>query len=254
MSWPKKLLKPFSLFPVRVRRGPARGAWWSLYPCSAYWRLGGNDAEVEAVIQKYGSRPGSTCWDMGAHFGIYAVGMAMAVGPRGRVDAFEPDPVSFRRLGWHRRINRLHQLRLHEAAASDTNGEAGLYQYESFGGTSSHLPYTNETLEGVPCRTITKVRLDDWVGAGILGLPDFIKMDIEGHAGPALRGMEQTLASAHPVILVAIHTGEEFEQVSSILQRLDYACSPVSGTPSGDPDGKYFGELLCLPRNTTGAS
>lgn len=254
MNWLKKILEPFSLFPVRVRRGPAKGAWWSLYPCSAYWRLGGNDAEVESVIQKYGTRPGSTCWDMGAHFGIYAVGMALAVGPRGRVDAFEPDPVSFRRLRWHHRINRLHHLHLHEVAATETSGDARLYQYESFGGTSSHLPYTNETLEGVPYRTVAKVRVDDWVGAGILGRPDFIKMDVEGHAGPALRGMEQTLASAHPVILVAIHTGEEYQQATEFLGSLDYMCQTVSGTPTGTPDGKFFGELLCLPRDPSTAS
>lgn len=254
MKFLRKLIEPFFFLPVRVRRGPAKGAWWSLYPCSAYWRLGGNDAEVESVIQKYGTRPGSTCWDMGAHFGIYAVGMALAVGPQGRVDAFEPDPVSFRRLRWHRRINRLRHLHLHEAAATDTSGDARLYQYESFGGTSSHLPYTNETLEDVPYRTVTKVRIDDWVGAGILSRPDFIKMDVEGHAGPALRGMQQTLTSAHPVILVAIHTEEEFQQVSDLLGTLDYGCHTVSGTPAGNPAGSHFGELLFLPGGPTRAT
>jgi len=250
----RKLIDPFFHLPVRVRRGPAKGAWWSVYPYSAYWRLGGNDAEVESVIKKFGSRPGSTCWDMGAHYGIYAVGMVMAVGPQGRVDAFEPDPVSCRRLRWHRRINRLDNLHIHEAAATDSGGNARLYQYDAFGGTSSHLPYTNETLQGVPYRTVTKVRIDDWIDAGILGLPDFIKMDIEGHAAPALRGMERTLAAAQPVILVAIHTGEEYQQVMEFLGSLDYKCRTVSGTPAGTPDGIFFGELLCLPWDQSAAA
>src|SRR4051812_11544121 len=38
--------------PVKVRHGLARGAWWSIYPHSAYWRLGGNDACVEEALRQ----------------------------------------------------------------------------------------------------------------------------------------------------------------------------------------------------------
>lgn len=248
------LIKPLSLLPVKVRRGLARGAWWSLYPHSAYWRLGGNDADVEAIIRKYGTRPGGTCWDIGAHYGIYAIGMALATGPQGRVDAFEPDPVACRRLRWHRRLNRLDHLRVHEVAVTDRTGDARLYQYEEFGATTSHLPYTHETLEGVPSTLVSKIKIDDWVDSGKLSAPGFIKMDVEGHAGPALRGMQQTLASAHPVILVAIHTEEEFQQVTGLLSSLDYGCHTVSGTPAGNPAGSHFGELLFLPGGQTPAT
>src|SRR5713226_6755785 len=75
-------------FPVKVRKGIARGARWTLFPYSSYWR-GHTEADVEQAIRLHGSIVGAACWDLGAHFGIYAVGMAMAVGATGQVAAFE---------------------------------------------------------------------------------------------------------------------------------------------------------------------
>ena len=233
--------------PVRVRRGLARGAWWSLYPHSSYWRLGGNDPHVEDVLRRHAARPGAVCWDLGAHHGIYAVGLALAVGPAGRVEAFEPDPVSFRRLRWHRRLNRLEQLHPHRVAASARTGPARLYQYDDFGGTTSHLPHPGESLAGAAHREIATAALDEWVDSGRLRVPDFVKIDVEGHAGPALAGMRRTLAARLPVVLLAIHHEAEETTARAVLEPLGYRLAPAAPELAARLARDHFGEILCLP-------
>ncbi len=233
--------------PIKVRRGIAHGAWWSLYPHSAYWRQGGNDAGVEAMLRQHAIRPANVVWDLGAHYGIYSVGIARHIGPNGRVESFEPDPVSFRRLQWHRRLNRLSNLHIHQVAASDQTGQARLYQYDDFGATTSHLPYPDEGVADVPFREIRTVALDDWVEAGRIKPPGFIKIDVEGHAGQALRGMLRTLISYRPILLLAVHDKNEHDSSLSILTSHDYECRPVTFGVTPSFQDSFFGELICLP-------
>lgn len=86
--------------PVTVKKGLAQEARWTLFPCSAYWR-GDIESDVEPAVRLYGCIRGATCWDLGAHFEIDTVGMAMAVGSEGQVVGFEPDPISFKRCQRH---------------------------------------------------------------------------------------------------------------------------------------------------------
>ena len=78
-------------WPVQVKSGIAAGARWTLFPWSAYWR-GTQEPAMHRVLQSFGDMQGWSCWDLGAHFGIYSVGLARLVGPQGQVAAFEPNP------------------------------------------------------------------------------------------------------------------------------------------------------------------
>lgn len=237
-------------FPVKVQRGLAHGAWWSIYPSSAYWRLGGNDPDVETALTRHAAHKNYICWDIGAHHGIYAVGLARAVGPDGRVEAFEPDPVSAGRLRWHKRLNRLSHLHIHEVAASEKSGEARIYQYNGFGATTSHLPFAGETLAHVPSAPIKIIRLDDWLREGRIRPPNFIKIDVEGHGVAALSGMKETLQNHRPIVLLAVHTAEERDRGSALLQELGYQLEPVSPATGIEIKERAFGELICLPQDS----
>lgn len=239
------LIEYLGRVPVVVRRGLAKGAWWSAYPSSAYWRLGGNAPEVETALRRHAVKPGGVFWDLGAHFGIHAVGMARLLGPDGRVEAFEPDPVSRRRLAWHRRINRLPTLRIHAAAVSDRSGTARLCHYEDLGSTTSHLPYPGEPLDGVASCEVQTVAPDDLVAAGVLRPPDFVKIDVEGHGHAALAGMRATLETHRPGLIVGIHHEPEYRASLSLLGTFGYSLEAL-----GDArrlHGDFFGDLLCLP-------
>src|SRR5471030_3056217 len=97
---------PLQYWPVTVRAGLAKGARWTAFPFSANWRIGG-ESDVAHCVARAGDLGGASCWDLGAHFGIHTIGLAMCVGPSGQEAGFEPDPVAFRKLSRHVRMNGL---------------------------------------------------------------------------------------------------------------------------------------------------
>jgi FkbM family methyltransferase len=235
-----------SLWPVRVRGGVADGARWTFFPWSSYWR-GRYEPRVQAALLALngGSITGWSCWDLGAHFGIYAVGLARRVGPSGQVAAFEPSRDSFERLCRHARLNRLSWLKTYQAAVSDQSGTAQFYTLGEQVGTGAHLPYDGEPLQAhsVPVPVAT-LRLDDLVARGEIRPPQFVKIDVEGHAHRALGGMRGALERHRPIIIVSIHSDAEGAGVMAILTSLGYTFAPIE--PGAQPPW-YGPDLLFTP-------
>jgi FkbM family methyltransferase len=214
-----------SYFPVRVRAGLARNAKWTIAPFSSNWRHGG-DGDVAAgfkylALQR--SIPGSCCWDFGAHFGIETVGMAMQVGPKGKVFAFEPDPVAFARLTYHVRRNQLAQVEAFNVAVSDGPGLLRLACHSHWGSAQSRVAHDGDIV--IDC-----VAPDDMVAAGKLRLPDFIKVDIEGHGGNALKGSILSIRQSRPIIVFSIHSPHELAMARSVLEPSGYRRVSRSGS------------------------
>jgi FkbM family methyltransferase len=234
--------------PVTVRGGAAKGARWTLFPWSSYWR-GVHEPALQAAIGRLGEGDirGWNCWDLGAHYGIYSVALALRVGPAGHVAAFEPNPESFARLERHRRMNRLTWLKTIPSAASDHTGHAELLTYGELDSTSTHLRYDGETAgaNAAPIG-IRTVRLDDLVQRGELRLPQFVKVDVEGHAHKALAGMSASLAAGRPSLIVAFHSPEEVAGVLGVLKPLGYRWEAIVPPPAG-PATMIGGDYLFRP-------
>lgn len=234
-------------WPVRVRSGFAAGARWTLYPWSAYWR-GTHEPVMQETLAGLGDMTGWNCWDLGAHYGLYSIGFARRTGPTGEVAAFEPNPLSFARLERHRRMNDLGWLKLFNAAVSDRAGEAEFYTYGNLESTTTHLPYENETPgpDTKPIR-VPLLRLDDLVAAGTLRAPNLVKIDVEGHAHRALAGAREALAQSRPIVVVAIHSSDEFAGCEAALSPLGYARRRIE-THSGSPDEVVGHDFLFSPK------
>lgn len=209
--------------PVPVLKGPARGKWWTLYPYSAYWRLGGHEPEMDAAIDAAGDLRGKVAWDMGAHFGIYSLVLACLVGDRGQVAAFEPDSVSYSRLEKHMAMNQADNVVTFNAAASDVSGESFIVVDTGAGSTTSHLLYQGEqTDESTKTQRIECLRADDLVEAGRIKCPDLIKLDVEGHGAQALQGGAKSIASSLPCVVASTHSSQEVEGIRRVLEPLGY--------------------------------
>ena len=232
--------------PVRVRKGVAAGAWWTIYPWTSYWR-GKHEPAVQDAVLALGDLTGKACWDLGAHYGLYSVGLARRVGPTGEVAAFEPNPVSFRRLELHTRRNHLAWLKLFRAAASDRNGTDELLTYGTLDQTSTHLAYEGEikSADSAPIE-ISTVRLDDLVAAGRIRTPHFVKVDIEGHAHKAFAGASETIRRSRPIVIAAFHSPAEKAGVEQVLNPLRYSVEPLPTAVAGDRK-EWFGDYLCRP-------
>ena len=219
--------------PVRVRSGIAVGARWTLHPFSSYWR-GTHEPAVQSLLMELGGGDiqGWNCWDIGAHFGLYSIGLARRVGPTGQVAAFEPNPRSYTRLRLHADMNPMPWLKTFQVAASDQSGAAEFLTYGDLGNTTTHLAYEGERLTpAAQALAITSLRLDSLVDRGELRLPNFIKIDVEGHGHRALAGMASTLVAARPIIVAAMHSPQEVEGTFSQLGRLGYNHTVVGPTP-----------------------
>jgi FkbM family methyltransferase len=177
---------------------------------------------------------GWNCWDLGAHFGLYSVGLARRVGPTGQVVAFEPNPKSYARLLRHKRMNRLDWLKTFPCAVSESSGSANLLTYGDLGTTTTHLAYEGETITpSVGPLSVETVSIDELVARGELRLPHFVKIDVEGHGHKALKGMAKTLAEARPILIVGFHSSPEVEGMSALLDPLGYTCTSIQSEGSG---------------------
>jgi FkbM family methyltransferase len=220
------------LLPVRVSRGIAEGARWSLFPWTSYWR-GTHEPAVQARLVALWDWTGKSCWDLGSHFGLFAIGLGRRVGPGGAVAAFEPSPGAYRRLQMHVRRNRLPWVKTFCCAVSDHAAVEPFVDYTaSDASTTGHLLYDTEPCDSTtPMRLVETVRLDDWVEAGRIAAPDFIKLDVEGHGHRACRGAARTIAEHRPVILAGLHSPQEVAGIRELLDPLGYDIRAIDEGP-----------------------
>src|SRR5690242_10495101 len=62
---------------------------------------------ISAALKK-----GGAFFDVGAHYGWISMVAARCVGQKGRIVSFEPSPLLFKILRYHKRVNRLNQMQV----------------------------------------------------------------------------------------------------------------------------------------------
>jgi FkbM family methyltransferase len=221
---------PVGLIPVRIRAGIAKGARWTLLPHSAYWRQGG-EGDVDIVAAGLGPLTGQCFWDLGAHFGLYTVGLARLVGPTGQVASFEPDPRSHARCARHVAMNGLDNVRLFRAAVSNRATQQE-FIVPAAGAPFNHLRYEDEPVTaGENIISIETLVLDKLVSDGRIRPPQLVKVDVEGHGAKAVAGALQTITRHHPVLVMSFHSHAEADDTQALLEPLGYRCFENDGRP-----------------------
>lgn len=143
-------------------------------------------------------RPGMSFLDIGANVGYYTA-LAMSRGRgRSRVIAMEPDPESFLYLKKTVLANGGPTEICVNKAAADRAGAMTLYV--SADNRGDNRLYDNDFRSGT-C-TVDAVTVDDLLDSLRVETVDFIKMDVQGYEGHALRGMQRTIRSSRSLILL----------------------------------------------------
>jgi FkbM family methyltransferase len=141
-------------------------------------------------------RPGDRVLDLGAHVGVYTLAAAAAVGPAGRVHAFEPNPRNAGLLARSLAVNGFNdRAEIHLMAVGEADGAATLlFQTEWSGGGFLDPARAEPGLraDGRRAMTARVVALDGFFTDPGFRL-DVAKLDIEGMEGRALRGMKALL-------------------------------------------------------------
>jgi FkbM family methyltransferase len=145
-------------------------------------------------------KPGHHFVDCGANIGYFTLAAARCVGPGGRVDAFEPDPINRGRLEAHLAGNGAPaNVRVHALALSDTTGQATLYHPTEPSRNHGEASLFAAAGAATTAYTVATARLDQQLDRP----PNLIKMDIEGAELMALKGMTAYLrATAQPMLVI----------------------------------------------------
>jgi FkbM family methyltransferase len=161
------------------------------------WAFGSYE-EHFAELFRHLIRPADRCIDVGANIGVHTVRLARLVGSQGEVVALEPDAELARRLNDNLALNRLANVRVIQAAASERGGDtAALYRpdaRDSNKGRASLLPHSYLTGSASRVPTVT---IDD-VNQGPV---DLIKIDVEGHEAAVVSGAIRTIERYSPSII-----------------------------------------------------
>lgn len=146
---------------------------------------------VRQVVREH-LKPGDVFVDVGANIGVMTFLGASLVGPQGRVIAVEPNPDNVQLLYRSIVLNGSENVEVLPLAASDRRAVCSLT-----GRSNTHLIGARGPQGGG--RYVQSVGLDDLLGE--LPRLDFVKMDIEGHEPPALRGMLKLVTRHRPTLL-----------------------------------------------------
>jgi len=122
--------------------------------------------------------------------------------------AFEPDPINYQAL-----VSFARELPIQSVLFPCGLSESFMQvEFAANEGTSSHLSTGGGSMT-VPC-----VALDDVIHGP---MPDYIKLDIEGAEGLALRGMRNTITSSQPHLAIsAYHRPEDLWVLPQLLGEL----------------------------------
>jgi FkbM family methyltransferase len=139
--------------------------------------------------------------DVGAHVGMYALRAAVALGTRGRVLAFEPNPAARAQLEENVALNERGNIVVRSTAAAASPGRATLHVPATADPSFSSLE-GGRFAEGAPLEIETET-IDDVVAQTGLR-PAVIKIDVEGGELDVLRGARRTIAEHRPAVLVEV--------------------------------------------------
>lgn len=197
----------------------------SLYPAV---RNGGFEAiEIDALLARV--RPDDTVWDVGANIGIYAVLLGRAA-HAGQVVSFEPVTESRERLLGNIARNGLTNVTVEPVALSDQEGQAQMLVHSNAHGCD-YIGSSGDAAVRTDDATVTEV-LDVRITTGAAyadasphGLPDVIKVDIEGHEPEFLEGAWPVISTRRPTIMLEVNpttwrTPERVQRWDQTLRRL----------------------------------
>jgi FkbM family methyltransferase len=140
-------------------------------------------------------RPGMVVLDIGAHVGYYTLVAAQAVGPSGKVHAFEPCAETLALLRTNVRANGFANVEVHPFAAGSGDSER---TFHVTGSSDSHGLFPHPLTETVRTTEVRTVR----VAQVVPGPVDLVKIDVEGAEFEALEGMGDLLSGEAPMVLI----------------------------------------------------
>ena len=238
----------------RIRSGYLKGFRIRLTENSLWSPLIGNWEPAMQKIMVNVITPGQVVYDLGANNGLHGLLMAGLVGEKGMVYNFEPLQDNIDEINENFKFNNITNYRNVATAVSDRDGvdHFVVAEHHKQGSLSGGKPAGEKTVE------VKVTSLDNFIRKGNPG-PSFMKVDIEGAEGPALRGFANCIKEYYPIMIIELHSPEQDKMVGAFLMEHDYTAfrfdtfakldlTPIRDLTKTHPDPNgIWGSILCLP-------
>jgi len=165
-------------------------------------------------------RPGDIFVDVGANIGIFSLIASELVGKKGLVYAFEPCPVTYRRLKHNIKLNNFYNIYCHQLALSDNNCQQSIIlSLDGFDAWNSLAkPAMGESFSS---EIINTMRWDDFVIQHQLqDKVSLMKIDVEGWESYVLSGGMETLSREDAPVLLIEFTEQAAQLANSSCREL----------------------------------
>jgi FkbM family methyltransferase len=147
------------------------------------------DEAIDSYFRWYHPQPGDMVFDLGAHAGVSTYFLSQAVGPSGRVYAFEPDPEAWDSLLRNIADLALENVRPVQKAVAGRSGKVAFQAEGAVGSALVSVASRASSGDTIAVDAITFEEACELAG----GVPAFVKTDIEG-------AELEVVASALPVL------------------------------------------------------
>lgn len=203
--------------------------------------------EPHTIAWLNGLAEGSVLLDVGANIGLYSLYAATA--RHCRVYAFEPESQNYALLNRNIQANGLDErITAFPCALSDRVGLDRLYLSEFALGASCHsfgaeVDFKLEARAAPFAQGCASWTLDAAVTAGVLPVPRYIKIDVDGFEHKVIAGARDTLAGngvEELIIEVNPHLAEHRAMVEE-LAGLGFRHDPEQAAAASRPDGVFAG-------------
>jgi len=178
----------------------------------------GEFSEIESTLILQFVPEGGTVIEVGANIGAHTVAIARTAGPRGRVHAYEPQPVIFQNLCANLALNNLTNVYAYNKGCGAERSRMTIpdinYAVEgNYGGIAiDALPadLSGQAVDIEPLDELDLTRLD------------LLKIDAEGMETEILQGAAETVAEFTPILYVENDRVEKSEALITLIQSFGY--------------------------------
>ncbi len=156
--------------------------------------------------------------EVGAHIGALTIPICKKVGPRGKVLAFEPQPIIFQNLCANLSLNTQFNTYAFNKACGSAKSNIKIPDIDygkegNYGGAQLEWFTDNKTGQDVEITTIDSYNIQQL---------NLLKLDVEGMELEALKGAQNTIERCKPIIYAENHFDNSAKDVVSFLLDLDY--------------------------------
>ncbi len=160
-------------------------------------------------------------YDIGANIGQYALSLSSLTGYKTKIVCFEPDTVAYSFLNFNININSLLNVSTYNIGVGDANSSITYYKDSKTGSRKGSFikDFVGNNFQG-ETQSVEVKNLDTLFLS--VGIPDFIKIDVEGYEIEVLKGLKNDNIQNIKFLIETRKTTKEF--VFDYFLKLDFKC------------------------------